>query len=361
MRHIRLGSCLVVLSLICVSLAPTGVIAQAASVTESLQISPGEAAFNALEQAAEKGDPQAQFALSFWLQAGRSGAREWVLSGEWLKKAADQGYEPARHTLGVLYGVGNRPTKQAFSQARQVYEAGALGGDEDTQLMLGLIDLVGFRGGYGDWFQTEKWLEKSAEQGHVLAQYVLGDFYKGATMTQQDHALAVKWMTKAAEQGSSDAQHALGNMYAGGDGVPQDYVKARYWLEKAALQGNRVSQLGMGRFYENALGGKRDYGKARYWLEKSANQGERRAQFHLGVLYERGLGGSKDYVAARRWFVEAAKQGDIVSVFALGRLYETGRGVRQDKSIAKQYYGLICDERSQVGCEDYRRLNELGY
>ena len=47
--------------------------------------------------------------------------------------------------------------------------------------------------------------------------------------------------------------------------------------------------------------------------------------------------------------------------FGLGVLYENGKGIRQNFSTAKQYYSKACDLGLQLGCDDYRKLNEKGY
>ena len=45
----------------------------------------------------------------------------------------------------------------------------------------------------------------------------------------------------------------------------------------------------------------------------------------------------------------------------LGFSYKYGQGVRQNFSTAKEYYGKACDLGLQLGCDDYRKLNEKGY
>ncbi|EET79321.1 Sel1 repeat protein [Campylobacter showae RM3277] len=46
---------------------------------------------------------------------------------------------------------------------------------------------------------------------------------------------------------------------------------------------------------------------------------------------------------------------------SLGVLYEYGQGVRQNFPTAKEYYGKACDLGLQLGCDNYRELNEKGY
>ena len=47
--------------------------------------------------------------------------------------------------------------------------------------------------------------------------------------------------------------------------------------------------------------------------------------------------------------------------YNLGFLYINGQGIGQNFSTAKEYYGKACDLGLQLGCDDYRKLNEKGY
>lgn len=79
--------------------------------------------------------------------------------------------------------------------------------------------------------------QKIAEQGHVDAQYNLGNMYFNGRGVPQDHRQAVAWYRKAAEQGDASAQNNLGVMYANGEGVPQSYSLAYTWFSVAIANG----------------------------------------------------------------------------------------------------------------------------
>nr|WP_181716989.1 tetratricopeptide repeat protein [Psychrobacter sp.]QJS05536.1 sel1 repeat protein [Psychrobacter sp.] len=128
-----------------------------------------------------------------------------------------------------------------------------------------------------------------------------------------------------AEQGISLSQVVLGGYYADGIGVRQDYAKAFYWYQKSADQGHSGGQFQMGQAYRSGQGVRQDYAKAFYWYQKSANQNNRNAQSAVGISYE------------------------------------LGDGVRQNKTTAKEWYGKSCDNGQQIGCDQYKRLNEQGY
>ena len=86
------------------------------------------------------------------------------------------------------------------------------------------------------------WYRKAAEQGHALAQYLVGSMYaNGAEGFTKNDVRAAYWYRKAAEQGHADAQFNLGFMYVNGEGVPEDGAQALTWFRKAAKQGHARS------------------------------------------------------------------------------------------------------------------------
>ena len=87
----------------------------------------------------------------------------------------------------------------------------------------------------GNYEKALRFYREVAEQGHVIAQYTLGNMYENGRGVAQDYAEAVKWYKKAAEQGNAYAQNNLGLSYANGTGVAQDYGEAVTWFRKALM------------------------------------------------------------------------------------------------------------------------------
>ncbi|MBR1774373.1 MAG: sel1 repeat family protein, partial [Bacteroidales bacterium] len=102
---------------------------------------------------------------------------------------------------------------------------------------------------------------------------------------EQDYIRAAYYFTKSAKQGLVDAQYMLGVCYAEGDGVVQDYKQAVYWYTKAAEQGLAEAQYNLALKYANGEGVVQDYKQAVYWAKKAAEQGIAEAQYILGVCY----------------------------------------------------------------------------
>ena len=115
-----------------------------------------------------------------------------------FRKAAAQGYAPAKNSLGLLYGNG-----QGVPQNHA---------------------------------ESFKWYREAAGQGFAPAQITLANMYVYSVggVPPQNYAEAVKWLRKAADQGEGRAQLFLGEMYREGKGVSQNYVQAHMWYNLAA-------------------------------------------------------------------------------------------------------------------------------
>ncbi len=79
-------------------------------------------------------------------------------------------------------------------------------------------------------------LTRCAEQGHAVAQSLLGLKYARGAGVPEDDAEAVRWYRLAAEQGDAEGQWLLGSMYGNGDGVPGDDVLAYMWFNLSGAQ-----------------------------------------------------------------------------------------------------------------------------
>ncbi|MCL2103529.1 MAG: hypothetical protein FWH21_00505, partial [Kiritimatiellaeota bacterium] len=60
--------------------------------------------------------------------------------------------------------------------------------------------------------KAENWWRKSAEQGHALSQYDLGQCYEKGWGVERNMALAAEWYTKAAAQGNEYAIKRLNEL-----------------------------------------------------------------------------------------------------------------------------------------------------
>ena len=211
------------------------------------------------------------FSTMFSTSTRKSEARGVGEAVKWFRKAAEQGYAPAQHILGLCYVKGVVEKKDEKESVKWIRKAA----EQDyapAQSLLGFCYILG-KGVVEDEKESEKWFRKAAEQGDADAQYNLGRYYENGIVVATDKRMAVSWYRKAAEQGHADAQHHLGLCYENGKGVATDKRMAVCWYRKAAEQGHADAQNNLGVCYWFAKGVAHDKGAALFWFRKAAAQG----------------------------------------------------------------------------------------
>lgn len=151
-------------------------------------------------EAAESGDPEAQFRVGMAHATGRGRPRDDAAAAEWFARAA-------------------------------------LGGHARGQAYYG-ISLYRGIGGAADRAEAVKWLAKAAEAGEREAQSALGIAYYEGGGVEVNYLEAEKWWRLAALQGAIDAQFNIGALYFEGRGVTRNEDEALKWLVSAAEQGH---------------------------------------------------------------------------------------------------------------------------
>jgi TPR repeat protein len=169
-----------------------------------------------MRQAAEAGDPVAQFTLAGRYARGVDVPKDLVEASRWARRAADQGLLEAQHNLGMHYEAG-----------------------------LG-VPL--------DYAQAAAWFRKAADQGFPESQLALGAMYDSGRGVAHDELQAIAWYRKAAEQGNAEAQFRLGTKYAVGRGVAQDLATAAAWYQQAAEQGVAAAEHNLRVLYDRNQG-----------------------------------------------------------------------------------------------------------
>lgn len=244
--------------------------------------------FNAnVEAAAQRGDPEAEFALGQAYDTGQGVPRDPKKAFEYYRRSAEHGHAKAQNNLASLYATGAGGVEKNNAEAR-------------------------------------KWLRKAAQQGAALAQDNLG-----LLLTQENDPEALRWFEKAAAQDLLSAQLHLGNLYYNGSaGVEKDYAKAATWLRKAANQNNAWAGNVMGVMYQNGFGVERDLAEATRWFRRAAAEGDAKAQSNIGQMYCVGNGVQADPAEGYKWLALSAEQNEITAIKFLED-FQTGMTAEQ--------------------------------
>lgn len=160
-----------------------------------------------------------------------------------------------------------------------------------------------------DMARSRKHLLHAAQRGHGPAQVDLGFIYLNGTGTPKDLVQAFKWFDAAARNDMVLAQCMLGDFYRGGlGGAPRDPATAVRWYRKTADGNARCaskSQYELYASYAAGLGVKKDMRTAIEWLKRSAHAGNPQAQRALGLAYQRGQGVEANPALAKKWLLKS--------------------------------------------------------
>jgi hypothetical protein len=282
----------------------------------------------------------------------------------WLTKGTKRGTVSVQRLLGLCYynileecrKLELKTDKQDREQAFYYLAISAEQGDSISQLFLGRFLEIGYLSertreyDYGlgfyydrtpDYEQALFWYTEAARQGHVEAQYLLGQLYYRGCIS---FALPLASPSLIKYCSLSHYIHKIESFR-----MSPDYKQAVYWYTEAAKQNHMEAKYSLGMYYaDNFLdnhpslchGLGKDYEAAIYWLKKAYDQGHTSAPFWIGKCYEEGLGVSQDYENAFDWYSRAEERGDSWSRLQkkLGDFYYHGNGVYQDQYKAIELY-----------------------
>lgn len=185
----------------------------------------------AIRAAAEKGDPEAEFALSRTYLMGPRVPGDELKGLKLLQHSAQQGLAKAQGMLATLYFYGNGKIKKNESEAI-------------------------------------KWALRASAQGDLMSDITLANIYIFGVQTKQDRDKAISYLRPAIEHHDGDAEGFLANIYLGVAGGDHDYGQALSWAEMAIKDGETFGdgKAALGAIYLFGLGVPQDYQKGMSYL-----------------------------------------------------------------------------------------------
>lgn len=254
-------------------------------------------------------------------------------------------------------------------------------------------------------------LVSRAQQGNVMAQFLIAEQYYHGREVPQSYPAAAEWYTKIAEgyervrpyldpedlsQESCDigescalsirAIKTLAGMYEQGLGVEKNKNKARA-LRKLILSNIEshdpsadVKTLDMAEeILATGPDTEQDKAKTKLWLKQAAESVLRyvgkqgmmpecvlehyyekmpgiKASFQLGLMYETGDGVEPDLMQAKKYYEINAMVDHADSLYRLGKMYEEGRGVEKSEYDAAFHYLRAAKQGHAEAISGFKRL-----
>lgn len=115
----------------------------------------------------------------------------------------------------------------------------------------------------------------------------------------------------------------------------------------------------LGSLYNFGEGVRQDYSKAMQYYKKSCDLGSGDGYLKLGLSYYGGNGVQKNIKLAINLLTKSCEAENAIACIMIGAMYRNGEDVKQSFSKAKELYGKACDLGYQLGCDAYRKLNEM--
>lgn len=198
------------------------------------------AAITQYREAAQQGDPMAQYELA----RAYYQYQEYAKSFYWWEQSAQNGLNAANVRLAVQYAYGMGIEKNEDKALDYLWKAVKNNPDDANALChMGMFYEEGI-GIEASMEQAMTCYRQAAEMGDPMAYFALGMCYFYGNGTAENTETALEWVQKAAEQNYAEAQYFLGLQYYLGDRIQRDLYQAVEWLQKGEENGSLdASQL----------------------------------------------------------------------------------------------------------------------
>jgi TPR repeat protein len=366
---------------------------------------------------AAKDMPQAQYIIGIFHTDNLVVKKDWAAAYRWVKKASDEGYEPARKTLEEL----KRKIPASLLDTMNIKKPDtAAEKNEDNSLTstlgLSFIDFEAAADTVKDvsnrMLQKDLLLTGSREILDTLTEY-------DTTMPKIDSG-SIPALLKSAESGSPEALNFIGRFYEKGIYYPKDiitalsfYIRALrldsprspwliwnitkdkelpadlkrlvdeknpiamfVWYGLAAFGFNNDIVIGdaikllrqaaesnylpalneLGLIYNNGNFIKVDREKAFTIWETAARMGSKEAKIRLAAAEVFGYLPAGDLSSSIKILIDADSLGSILSQVALAYCYEKGVGLKKDKAKAVKYYRSAAQRGNNFAYNELKKM-----
>jgi TPR repeat protein len=187
----------------------------------------------------------------------------------------------------------------------------ALNGDNIVSLRIGkayLLDSTISK----QLLKAFQWIQRSAEQGNMEAEFLLAELYSLGHGTSQDSAKAFEWYIKSALQGYHEALDKIHHLYHQNN-MFEHIIDTRLRSE-TSKEKERVMLSGIKQYFSTQLD-----------LHQHSDPDDRVIHGRLGFMYQHGYSVKKSRLKAMECYGKAAENDLAGAQLNLGILYQTSQ------------------------------------
>ncbi|GJQ21405.1 MAG: hypothetical protein HBSIN02_17600 [Bacteroidia bacterium] len=358
-------------------------------------------AFDLFERAARRGMPEAHFIMGLMYTEDLVVGQDWKKAYEHVRKAADEGFEPAKKALAEFRKRGIPEGPDARRQADTTKQKPLfIDFDVDTTstgdkalindlLKEGSAELRKALGAEPRIAQTDSnayaLIGRAARAGSPEAEILLGRFreygiqgrrdriaatahYLVAVRNESARALGLiheivgqegfgEELERRAKSSDAVAQFAWAGLVAGGIDRRLSGEQALKLLQSAADQRYAEAVIELGMCYQSGRWVERNQARARELWRVAASMGKTEAFIRLKAV-ELFTDNPTVDPATIRMFREQAEEGSILAQVALGYCYERGLGVPKNPGDASRLYRNAAQRGSDSAYDALKRMHD---
>mmetsp|Transcript_88273 Transcript_88273/g.248548 ORF Transcript_88273/g.248548 Transcript_88273/m.248548 type:complete len:752 (-) Transcript_88273:241-2496(-) len=310
-----------------------------------------------LQEAADAGDPDAQFNLAVVYSSMESVAgtkadeAHAVLN---LYAASTAGHAGALMAMGYRHSQGYSVPKSCSAAAlnyidvakrvAKVYSAGMPQAVELIRLNLHQKDRKSLSSSEMNVFA------QIATSGDTTVAAAIGKRYLlGIEGFRQDYRKARHYLRMAANRNHAGALALLGYMYCLGLGSPENLDTAYSYFVSAAAQNDALGHNGLGFIYFRGTGAQsKNMRLAFKHFNESAFGGSSDGMFNLASMFLTGTGTDQSFQKAILFYTQALDRGHTPAAYSLAVMHLNGIGVMRDCDIAVNLLKKVCERGEWV-------------
>ena len=247
--------------------------------------------------AARAGVSPAMHNAGVMLEKGIGTDRDIVEALRWYRRADAKGQMESAHRLGVNLALKGDDGCGGLEEGVAFIDRAARAGLTEAKVDLGMMHMYAIGVEKPNPKTGLRWLARASKDGSATASYELAVMYTGRSEVEPNAALkpdmrlCVKYAMAAADQGHALAQDLLGQFNLSGYGMPVDLAKARDYFSKASAKGIISSKRDLAIMLDNGDGGDKDETRAIGLYEEAAADEDVVALFRLGLACQDGRKG----------------------------------------------------------------------